>query len=113
MGIDLTLGVPKYDTLDAPLVSERFRLDVRNHELFDALKEISTPLPQGVNWFFDEGLETVATDSYDEPLTFATAAQVVKQYERYETGKITEWDTAVLAFLKAVRPDRKVILYWN
>lgn len=115
MGIDLTLGIPKYDTSlgDSLLVSERFRLDVRNYDLFDALKEIATPLPQGVDWFFEDGLETVTVDEYDDPVTFATAAQVIKQYERHETGKISEWDSAVLAFLKSLRPDRKVILWWN
>lgn len=112
MGIDLTLGIPKHETHDAPLVSERFRLDVRNYELFDALKEIATPLPQGADWYFEDGLETVTVDEYEDPLTFVTAAQMVKQYERFETGKIPEWDAAVMAFLRALRPDRKVILWW-
>jgi len=116
MGVSLTLGFDTYEFgLGSILVYSRLGLHLQDHDLFDALKEAATPLGQPIDWYDeDSGLrEAITTDSYDRPLTFVTAHQFLKIWDARPAKTLHDWDRSCLAFVRALRPDRKIILWWN
>ena len=108
MSVNLHLGLDRYGG-DPVLCYERHRLAWQDAALFAALKSESVPLPDGAQWYFDEGLEHVREDAYGEPLKWLTAHAVVR---RLSEVPLRGWDAAVLQLLKALPPSTRVVLYW-
>jgi hypothetical protein len=69
------------------------------------------PLPQRlkVGHYEDEGLKWEEVDRYGQPLTFTTPAELRRLRL---PDDLNPWNRAVLAFLLALPPDARIILYW-
>jgi hypothetical protein len=77
----------------------------------DAKPCLVHPLPEGlkVGHYEEDGLRYEETDRHGDPLTFTTPAEL--QHLRVP-DEISPWNQAVLAFLLALPPGARVILYW-
>jgi hypothetical protein len=69
------------------------------------------PLPEGlkIGCYQEEGLIYTATDRSGQPLTFTTPADLARLRV---PDDIDPWNRAVLAFLAALPPDTRIVLYW-
>lgn len=109
MSVNLHLGFDRYGG-DPVLCYERHRLEWQDNALFDALMAEAVPLPDGAQWYLDEGLEHAKEDNYGEPLTFLTAHALVRHLSAVP---LRGWDAATLQFLKALPPSTRVVLWWS
>lgn len=111
MSTNLTLVFDRYGCeRDSLLAFERMRLDWQDYDAFDRLKSDAIPFVNGVDWFGDEGLEHSTTDDYGFPLTYVSAHTLAQHLSQ---ESLRGWDAAALAFLKALPPDTKVVLWWS
>lgn len=116
MGIDLKILASNLRERRGELLSTAsLRLD-RDPRLLSLLSKeavpcLVQPLPAGlkVGHYEDDGLKFAEKDRYDQELTFTTPEQLqgVREIE-----EISEWNRAVLAFLFALPPDTKIVLFW-
>ena len=114
MSISLAVGVDSFDRgRDSILVYTRLSLFHQDYELFDALKAAAAPLPVAVGWYEDEGLRYRRDDQYGEPLTFLTAHQFLRIWNTRKAARLDDWDESCIAFIRAMRPDRKLVLFWK
>src|SRR6059058_428169 len=69
------------------------------------------PLPADlkVGHYEDEGLKYETEDRHGSPLTFTTPANL---RNLRVPADVSPWNGAVLAFLPALPPDARVVLYW-
>ena len=69
------------------------------------------PLPAGfkVGRYDYRGFFQTATDRYVKPLTFTTPADI---RQLLVPDDVAPWNRAVLAFLLALPPDTRIVLYW-
>jgi hypothetical protein len=76
----------------------------------DAAPSLVRPLPAGlkVGLYEDQGLVYVDADRYGQALTFTTPADL----RNLRPTDDSAWNRAVLAFLRALPPDARVVLYW-
>lgn len=57
----------------------------------------------------DAGLTWTETDRYGQPLTYTTPADL----RRLKVpADLTPWNAAILAFIRALPEDTRVILFW-
>ena len=97
--------------LNGPLLAhDRLRMNWQDYDAFDRIKAESVPLPEGVQWYGDEGIENRPDDQYGEPLTYVAAHTLARHLA---SATLRGWDLAVLAFVKALRPDTRVVLWWS
>jgi hypothetical protein len=77
----------------------------------DAEPCLVRPLPEGlkVGHCEDEGLKYEEVDRYGNALTFTTPTELGKLRVADDLGP---WNRAVIAFLLALPPDARVVLYW-
>lgn len=110
MSLNLTLAFDRYG-FDGPILCyERHRLDYQNDDWFDQIKAEALPLPDGVRWYDDDGLETATEDCYCESLTFMSAGVIARHLS---TRALHGFDAAVLAYVKALPPETRVVLWWH
>jgi hypothetical protein len=111
MSTKLTLVFDHHCFAKDPLLAfERMRLDWQDYEAFDRLKADAIPFQNGVDWYDDDGLRHTTTDDYGDTLTYVAAHTLTKHLS---VVQLRGWDAAVLAFLKALPPDTKVVLWWD
>jgi len=116
MGIDLKLLASNFrERRDEMLSTAAIRLD-RDPRLLAQLAPDADPclvhhLPEGlkVGHYEDEGLRFDEVDQYGEPLTYTTPArlQALRTIE-----DMSEWNKATIAFLLALPPNTRIVLYW-
>lgn len=77
----------------------------------DAVPCLVHPLPADlkVGCYEDTGLTYQTVDRNGDPLTFTTSADLLRIRV---PGDIAEWNRVILAFLTALPPDARIILYW-
>ncbi|RQR65694.1 hypothetical protein DIE18_04380 [Burkholderia sp. Bp9125] len=112
MSLSLTLVFERHPLRDEPvLATNKLDFGYVDHALFDALKPVSVPLDEGVEWHGDDsGLTLCKTDPYGDPLTFVSVALLVPQLEA--VAKVP-WPMAVVAFIRALPPSMRVVLWWH
>ena len=110
MSTNLILAFDRYGTSGHVLCFERHNLDWRDYEAFDRIKAEAIPMPEGVLWYGDEGIEDRKDDPYGEPLTWMAAHTLARHLA---AQPLRGWDVATLAFLKALPPATKVVLWWS
>lgn len=110
MSINLTLAFDRYAFNGPILCFERHRLDWQDYEAFDRIKAEAVPLGDSVYWYEDEGLKQRAEDPYGKPLTFMPAHTIARHLSKVP---LRGWDAAVLAFLNALPPATRVVLWWS
>ena len=116
MGIDLKVMATFFrERQDEFLPTATLRFD-RDSGIFSQLTLESTPclvrqLPQGlkVGSYEDGGLVFTEVDRHKQPLTFTTPADLRKLKVPDE---LHPWNHAVLAFLNALPPSTRIVLYW-
>lgn len=116
MGIDLKILASNFRERRGELLataSVRLDRDPRLLALFskDAVPCLVQPLPQGLKagHYEDEGLKFDENDRYGKPLTFTTPGQL-KNLPPID--EISDWNRAALAFLLALPPETRIVLYW-
>jgi hypothetical protein len=116
VGIDLKVMASYFReraTEFLPTATVRFERDIGLFAQLtrDAVPCLVRPLPQGmkVGCYDDDGLHFVDADRQGEPLTFATPADLRRLHVAHD---IDGWNTAVLAFLRALPTESRVVLYW-
>jgi len=69
------------------------------------------PLPAGlkVRHHEDDGLKCDDTDRYGKPLTYTTSTEL-RRLKAPED--LAPWNEAILAFLRTLPPEKRLILYW-
>lgn len=116
MGIDLKVLASHFREHGGEiLATASLRLE-RDHALFGQLAPsavpcLVSPLPAGlrVGHFEDEGLRWDDADRYGSPLTFTTPL-LLERLRQLED--LTPWNRAILAFLLALPPSSRIVLYW-
>lgn len=109
MGLNLTL-IPQMDTLGGRILAfVRLPLLTQDRDLFRQIEQIAHPFLDGVDWYGDSGLESVNTDPYGTPLTYAIAADLAKCLDPADLRRM---DPAVRAFINEMPPDWRVVLWW-
>jgi hypothetical protein len=116
MGLDLTVLASHFRERRGELLpSAVLRLD-RDAALFaqlarDASPSLVSALPDGlrVGYHEDTGLAYVDSDRYGQRLTCTTPAAL---RGLRVPDDLAEWNRAILAFLTALPPDTRLVLYW-
>ena len=116
MGLDLTVMASHFrERRGEILPTATLRFD-RSAALFAQLARDATPclvdrLPDGltVGVHEDAGLRFVTTDRYDQPLTCTTPRDLRRLVIPDDTAA---WNRAIFAFLLALPPDTRIVLYW-
>ncbi len=109
MGLDLTLVFHRLDILPDILAYDRLAL-WRSQDLFREIKDIpSQPLEMRFTWYEDDGLVERTTDPYGAPLRWCWASDLAKLEI---TQDMHPWNAAVLAFVRALPPELKIVLWW-
>lgn len=112
MSLSLTLAFERYAGLSGPILcAEQHRLDWQDRDAFSLLMAEAIPLPHGVDWSDDEGIKTRHTDPYGTPLTFVSAHTLARHLA--SASLPTAYDKAVLAFVSALPPETRVVLWWG
>ena len=77
----------------------------------DAIPCLIQPLPDGlkVGHYEDDGLNFDATDRHGQALTLTTPKQL-QSLQIIE--EMSDWNRATLAFLLALPPGTRIVLYW-
>ena len=116
MGIDLKILASNFRERRGELLSTaslRADRDPRLLSVFstEAVPCIVQPLPDGlkVGHYEDAGIRFDDKDRYGRPLTFTTPEKLEALRDIEE---INDWNRAIVAFLLALPPDTKIILYW-
>jgi hypothetical protein len=117
MGIDLTVMASQFRERDGEMrPTATLRLD-RDMRLFgqlaaDAAVPLVRPLPDGlkVGCYEDQGLRFVNTDRYGKTLTYTTPGELRQIVVPEDTAG---WNRAALAFLLALPPGTRIVLYWS
>ena len=110
MSVNLTLAVDRYGFNGPILCYERHRLDWQDYEAFDRIKAEAVPLTDGVQWYEDDGLKAWGEDPYGKPLTFMSAHSIARHLS---AAPLRGFDAATLAYLKALPPETRVVLWWG
>jgi hypothetical protein len=116
MGLDLTVMASHFrDRRGEMLPTATLRFD-RDDRLFSLLAADGTPclvqlLPDElkVGIHEDAGLRFVSADRYDRPLTCTTPEDLRRLVVPDDTAA---WNRAIVAFLLALPPDTRIVLYW-
>lgn len=109
MGVSLQIAIDKHG-LYGFLANNRLYMDVQGDQILHKLKVFATPFSCEVGWYFDDGLKDTTEDNYGFPLTFVTAHQFIKSFAG---ERLTPWDNAVLAFIRELKPETKILLFWS
>lgn len=110
MSRSLTLVFDHFRLRGSLLACDRLRLDWDDDEAFDRISAEAIPHADGVDWFDDDGLQHYKTDPAGDALTYLPAHSLIRHLE---AARLSSWDRAVLAFVKALRPDTTVVLWWS
>jgi hypothetical protein len=116
MGVDLKVLTSQFrERRGEFLATATLRLD-RDSALLSQLSTGSKPclvhpLPADlkVGHYEDEGLKYETVDRHGAPLTYTTPAELQKLRL---LDDVSPWNRAELAFLLALPPEARVILYW-
>ena len=116
MGIDLKILASNFRERRGELLSTaslRLDRDPRLQSLLskEAVPSIVQPLPEGlkVGHYEDDGLKFSDADRYGQPLTFTTP-KLIESLRVVE--EMSDWNRAVLAFLFALPPETRIVLFW-
>lgn len=116
MGVDLKACVSHFRERRGELLPTATLLFDRDSALFarfapDAEPRLVRPLPAGlsVGSYEDAGLRYTTADRYGNPLTYTTSADLAGLAV---PDDLAPWNRAILAFLFALPPDARIVLFW-
>ena len=109
MGLDLTLLPARFRMLDGFHGYDRLGMH-RDPELFDQILALpSLELHRPLDWYGDEGIESLAADPYGNVLRFCQAGDLGRTAPAFRST----WNEAVLAFIRALPPETEIVLWWH
>jgi hypothetical protein len=116
MGVDLKVLASHFrERRGELLATASLRLD-RDSGLLSQLAPEATPclvhpipVDLKVGHYEDEGLKYESLDRQGRPLTFTTPQDL---HQLRVPEDLSPWNRAVLAFLLALPPDCRIVLYW-
>jgi hypothetical protein len=116
MGIDLRMLASNFRERQGEILSTasiRLDRDPRLLSLFskDAQPCLVSALPAGlkVGHYEDDGLKFDDNDRYGQPLTFTTPERL---HSLRTPEDLCDWNRAALAFVLALPPGTRIVLYW-
>lgn len=116
MGVDLKIHASHYRERRGEFLATASLHFDRDEALFaqlaaDASPCLVTPLPSGLKLghYEDDGLKWAEADRYGNTLTCTTPADLRRLRV---PDDVAAWNRAVLAFLLALPPDARIVLYW-
>lgn len=114
MSVNLTLLPDYYELRDRNhmLAYCRIPVDGQYYLMWKEIKRHVVPVSVPVMNYSDEGVVTRTDDLYGEFLTCIYAAKLAILMEAY-VPENNDWDRAVVQFLKTLRSDRKIVLWWH
>lgn len=116
MSLSLTLifeNAPIFGTRNNKVLGyDRMHLGDVGRDLEVIMRDVSTPLGIPLWAYGDEGLRLVTEDPYGTPLTFVTAHQLAKAHFTEYIGE-PGWKPALKAFVGALPPTTRIILWWS
>jgi hypothetical protein len=112
MALNLTLIFDRFSQRGGPILStNKLAFDYVQASLADELHPFSVPLSEPVHWLEDGSDSSPRkTDMYGDPLHFVSATHLVPKLAVIAK---TPWEKAVVAFVGALPPDARVILWWH
>lgn len=111
MSVNLTIAFDRYGIRGGPVLCyERHRLDWQDYDAFDRIKAEAIPLPEGVQWYEDEGVQERKEDPYGNALTWMPTHTLARHLA---TAPLRGWDSAVHALLKALPLETRAVLWWS
>lgn len=109
--VNLTIAFDRHEFRNSPILChDRMRLDIERTEVFEKIQAAANPLPDGVRWYEDGGLKDRMTDPYDDPITFVPAGTLARILSEFD---LSDLDAAALAYLKALQPHIRIVLWWS
>ena len=118
MGIDLTIAPQRYITPHDEfttwfLAFDRISFD-RDYILFDNIRKLKPHLlPESTTfqWYGDDGLKEIEKDAYGDTLTYVNADDLAKAFT--ETPNLSYKNKAIKAYIEALPPSHKIVLWWD
>ncbi len=114
MSLELTLYFDQSGMEDEFYGFNVLRMHLQDLEALAALQEVAVPLQRR---FFrvdsEKGLTEETTDAYGHPLTSAPAQAIAHCLSRVPDESLSNWDQAVLAFLRTLPADLRAVLWWH
>lgn len=119
MSLNLTIvpalpgdGCNEYNACGTILAFSRLGLQ-NNAVLMDIISDIRAErLDVPVRDYTEDGIVERSDDAYGRPLTFIRPRQLKEALDQ-ASPLLTDWDTAVCAFLSSLRENVRLILMWN
>jgi hypothetical protein len=111
MGVDLKVCPIQYDGIDWWLLNNGLETD-RDYDFQEAVNALSVaevPARYRVTKYDDDGLKDVTETPYGDPIMFVRASE----FRRLQYEPVSEWNRAVLAFLRAAPPETPIVLWWH
>lgn len=113
MSLDLTLAVEEWPSFGRKFLAyNRVSVGFQDYKVFHKIRDDAETLPEEVLWYDDEGLQTTREDKYGVALTFITAGKLAKHLQ-YTKQLGRGGATAVAAYIAALPPETRVLLWWH
>lgn len=111
MGVDLTLLPVDYDRKTGGMAFSRLKLE-RRSELWDDVQKLPSHPIAEFSAYVRDNYQEFTSDCYDDGLEYVYAKDLLTLKD-HPAVLDNDQNRAIWGFLAAVRPDRKIVLYWS
>ena len=111
MGVDLTLLPLDYENDNGGSAFSRLMLE-RRRELWDDIAKLPVNPIAKVTGYMGDNFGDETEDCYGEPLKYVFAKDLAELRD-HEAVQDNDLNRAIWAFLAAIRPETKIVLYWH
>lgn len=112
MGVDLTLLPIDYEHNDGGSAFSRLMLERRRELWPDIEKQLPVHPIAKITGYMGDNFEARAHDPYGTPLTWAYAKDF-SSFKDHEAVQDNDTNRAIWAYLAALNPETKIVLYWH
>lgn len=116
MGIDVGFYVVVGDPVRRCYAHTKLEVS-RDYPLHGKIKEVMAavghPLTSPISGHFGDHYEDVMEDAYGAPLKWVHASELAKLSKYASAEGYPGHDDAIFAFLKALDPSTKIVVYWH
>lgn len=111
MGVDLTLLPLDYERENSGSAFSRLNLE-RRRELWDEFVKLPEHPISRVTGYMGDEFGDKTEDPYGTPLKWVYAKDLLP-LKNHEAVQDNDQNRAIWAFLEALNPDKKIVLYWH
>lgn len=112
MGVDLSLYPVKYSLETGEELSFSILSLERRRELWPLIEEIESHPVKEATGHFGDNYRTITKDPYGTPLRYVRAKDLLALQDN-EAVQDNNLNRAAWAYLSAIAPETKIILYWH